>query len=318
VDEFYQVLGLDDKPTLMDETSSLYIIDEILENNIWQYLRPRSDNSKYFKDIKSLISLLKKESLSPERFLGLINNDIYYAVTSPLLSYDIGTYIVTISNEINVNPITDTFSSIELDPKKDLFDLGYNRGTLNIQYNFLKSLCNSKPNQRYWIKEISTSRREIKLSSQDISDIDIKNGFSYYNSYINSKVGFHDFYLNFGKNQLIIAINLAYVEDINGSYLVVKLYEPLPFDFDLKSTLWIVDKVSEPVKFNVSIFTEEYVVIKKDYIRGPNFKIEIKKQQGQTTPYYNYTQLFSSEYSSSMKQLQSYYQDKSVAINVDF
>lgn len=83
VDEFYPVLGFDDKPTLMDETSSVYLIDEILENNIWQYLRPRGDNSKYFRDIKSLISLLKRESLSPDKFLSLINNDIKNLTDDP-------------------------------------------------------------------------------------------------------------------------------------------------------------------------------------------------------------------------------------------
>ena len=42
-------------------------------------------------------------------FSGLINNDIYYGLTSQLPSYDLGSYTVTISSGVNENPISDTF-----------------------------------------------------------------------------------------------------------------------------------------------------------------------------------------------------------------
>ena len=48
-------------------------------------------------------------SNSAVTFSGLINNDIYYGVTSQLPSYELGTYTVTISSGVNDNPISDTF-----------------------------------------------------------------------------------------------------------------------------------------------------------------------------------------------------------------
>ena len=62
-----------------------------------------------------------------------------------------------------------------------------------------------------------------------------------------------DFYLNFGNNELIIANNVAYSEDpdTGESTLLIKLYEPLPEAYDIKSELWLVDKVAESVSFNV-------------------------------------------------------------------
>ena len=42
-----------------------------------------------------------------------------------------------------VNPTTDLYSSITLDPQRDLASRGYNRGALDIQYNFLRNLFNS-------------------------------------------------------------------------------------------------------------------------------------------------------------------------------
>lgn len=216
------------------------------------------------------------------------------------------------------NAETQTYSSINIDPKKDVYSRGFNRGKVNIQYNFLKNLFNSSVSNRYWIKEISTSRTEIKLSSQDISDLQIEDGFNTYQVYSSNKNYFTDFYLNFGLNKLVISTNVAYVEDDNGSYLLIKLYEPLPLEFDLKDTLWIVDKLAESVSFDVDTQVEPDQVANEFSLRGPNFKVSVNKSVGQTTPYYNYAGLFSSNMSSSMQQLQSYYDDNAININVDY
>jgi len=156
----------------------------------------------------------------------------------------------------NVRSEDNLYSSIDLKPKEDLRDRGYDRGTLNIQYNFLRRLFNSSRSNRYWIKQISTSRTELKLSSQVLSDRSIELGFTNYQLYIQDKNYYPDFYLNFGDNQLIICTNAAYTEDDDGAYLLIKLYEPLPFDFDLKSELWIVDKIAESARYLVDIQIE--------------------------------------------------------------
>lgn len=216
------------------------------------------------------------------------------------------------------NPQNNTYSSLTLDPEKDLKNRGYNRGNLNIQYNFYKRLFNSAFGNYYWIKEISTSRTELKLASQTISDDSILNGFSQYQSYISTKNYYPIFYLNFGNNQTIIANNVSYTEDEDGSYLLIKLYEPLDVDFDVKSQLWIIDKVAESVSYNVTITVEAEDTNEINKLRGPNFSVRINDKNGQSTPYYNYNNLLSSPVSSSYQKLLSYYQDRSVAINVDY
>jgi hypothetical protein len=216
------------------------------------------------------------------------------------------------------NPKNNTYSALTLDPEKDLKNRGYNRGNLNIQYNFYKRLFNSAFGTFYWIKEISPSRTELKLASQTISDDAILNGFSQYQSYISNKNYYPVFYLNLGNNQTIIASNVSYTEDEDGSYLLIKLYEPLDADFDLKSQLWIIDKVAESVSYNVSITVEAENIDQVNRLRGPNFNVQINDKNGQTTPYYNYDNLLASPISSSYQKLLSYYQDKSVAINVDY
>ena len=229
-------------------------------------------------------------------------------------NYNLETYVKT----SEVNSGTNKFTSILLDPEKDVKSEGYTRGKVTIQYNFLKNLFNSNYGKFYWIKEISPSRFELKLSSQNIPGSDMQSGLDQFQTYINQKNYFGDFYLNFGSNNLIIAVNAAYVNDGNNSYILIKLYEPLPIDFDVKDKLWIVDKISQSTSFEVDIQVESEIVTEQNRLRGPNFKVITTQKVGQTTPYYSYNNLFSSPVSSSIQQLMSYYDDKAVSINVDY
>jgi hypothetical protein len=219
---------------------------------------------------------------------------------------------------LTANPKNNTYSDLVLDPEKDLKNRGFNRGNLKIQYNFYKRLFNSAFNNNYWIKEISTSRTEIKLASQTLSNTNIVDGFSAYQTYISTKNYYPIFYLNFGNNQTVIATNVAYTEDEQGGYLLVKLYEPLPTEYDLKTQLWIVDKVAESVSFDVTIEVQSEQVQDLNRLRGPNYNVLLNTKNGQTTPYYNYNNLLASPVTSSYQKLLSYYQDKGIQINVDY
>src|SRR3989344_3702203 len=74
--QYFRVLGLHQMPKLMDEADSVAICDAILQDNEWEYIRPRSDTARYFNDLKNLISLLKRERLNPEEFENLIKKEI--------------------------------------------------------------------------------------------------------------------------------------------------------------------------------------------------------------------------------------------------
>jgi hypothetical protein len=243
-----------------------------------------------------------------ELFIYDENNFLLYS------DYDAFDYYPYLLN----NPKDNTFSALSLDPEKDLKNRGFNRGNLKIKYNFYTKLFNSSFGNYYWIKEISPSRKELKLASQTLSNDIIRSGFTSYQSYIATKNYYPVFFLNFGENEIISANNVAYTEDDDGSYLVIKLYEPLSSQFGLKSQLWIVDRVAEPVSFDVQITVEATTVTDLNKLRGPNFSVQINNKNGQTTPYYNYDNLLTSPVSSSYQKLLSYYEDKSVAINIDY
>ncbi len=76
IENYFGVLGRDEMPKIMDDSDIVALCDAIFQNNEWQYLRPRSDTSRYFNDLKSLISLLKRERINPEDFERSIKEEI--------------------------------------------------------------------------------------------------------------------------------------------------------------------------------------------------------------------------------------------------
>ncbi len=76
IEKYFRVLDLNEMPKLMNETDSIVLCDEILQNNEWEHIRPRSDISRYFSDLKNLISLLKRERMNPESFNNSIKREI--------------------------------------------------------------------------------------------------------------------------------------------------------------------------------------------------------------------------------------------------
>jgi hypothetical protein len=243
-----------------------------------------------------------------ELFIYDENNNLLFT------DYDASDYYPYIRN----NPQNNTYYELNLNPELDLKNRGFNRGILNITYNFNKKLFNSGFGTYYWIKEISSSRREIKLASQVLSNSVVRTGFAEYQSYISDQNYYPVFYLNFGNNNLIAANNVAYTEDDDGAYLFIKLYQELPTEYDLKTQLWIVDKVAQSVSYNIDIQVQTDNLEDINRLRGPNFSVRINDKNGQTTPYYNYDNLLTSPVSSSYQKLLSYYQDRSIAINVDY
>ena len=237
---------------------------------------------------------------------GLVLNSNYYVT-----EYNIGN---------NVNSVTNTTSVLELDPETDARVLGYNRGVVNVKYNFLTKWLLSAPDpaSNFWIKEISTSRTEIKAARQDLSNTQLANAFGTFNTALAADAYYPDFYLNFGADILVIAVNAVYVEEDGSGYVIFKLYEPLPDGFDVKSTFWVVTEAANPAEFNVSINVTPDTVLDYTQLQGPNFKVHIKDKVGQTTPYYNYLSLLSTSVTSSYQQLQSMMQEQGIDINVDY
>lgn len=219
-----------------------------------------------------------------------------------------------------IDPITGTTTELSLNPEADAKAAGYTRGVVDIKYNFFTKQLLSSPDpvQNFWIKEISTSRTEIKVARQDLSNTQLTNAFAAFNAILSADAYYPTFYLNFGNDIQIIGVNAVYVEEEGNGYIIFKLYEPLPIQFDTKSTFWVVTPVADPAEFNVAINVTPEVVLDTTPIKGPNFKVNVTDKIGQTTPYYSYANLFATSVTSSFQQLKSMMAEKGIQINVDY
>lgn len=220
---------------------------------------------------------------------------------------------------LNTTQNSSLFNQIELDPKSDLENLGYFSGQYDINYNFYRQLFLSNPNTNYFISEISQDRTEIKISNNNISYTDLGQSYLNYIATRNSRNFYSDFILNFGDNNTYIAVNVA-LDNVNTSIpsLYIKLYEPLPTNINLKDTLWLVESISEPYSFRINT---DFIAEEIDTtipLRGPNINIELNDKINLTTPYLNLSNLLNNSMTSSYQQLQSWLEEKSIEITIDY
>ena len=83
IEKHFHLLDFVSTPKLLDDTEAVVLVDELLQNGEWEYLRPRTDPAKYFHDLRGLISILKRERMSPEQFLLEVEGDIKKLETDP-------------------------------------------------------------------------------------------------------------------------------------------------------------------------------------------------------------------------------------------
>jgi hypothetical protein len=124
-----------------------------------------------------------------------------------------------------------------------------------------------------------------------------------------------DFLLNFGSNRTVIANNIQ----LDGNTVLIKLYDPLPPQFGVKSTLWVVEEVANATAYNVTfgeqILEEEDTSIQ---LKGPNLNLNLKDQINNSTETVSLSELDASPLTSSYQQLQSLFNEEGIQINVDY
>jgi hypothetical protein len=242
-----------------------------------------------------------------EYVVSTINNS-FQTVDYNYNTYSFPTDGTVVSNNIN---------SIEIDPTSDLSRKGITSGDYNVYYNFYRNYLQSSPsNQNIFIKEISADRTELKLSLLNFIPVEelesfkilVSNNLSFY---------FEDFYLNFGDNNLVIANNFDY----NPSTLeiLINLYQPLPSNINVNTPLWIVIKIANSLAFNIT-YTPEPITppVVTFGIKGPNFNLNIQDRINNSTDYTNYNSLLSNTLTSSINQIKSILEEKSIDISLDY
>ena len=245
---------------------------------------------------------------------------IEYVVTSPNLSYlnieyDYSRY----SFPLNGTVTSDSISDIIINPLGDVGSLGITSGNFNSYYNFYKNQLNTSPtNRNFFIKEISPDRTELLLKNpKELYDELVLNVNEFKTTLNDNLSFFQDFYLNFGDNILAVANNI----DINTEgEVLINLYNPLPANIGINSTLWIVTKIADSLAFNIT-FTPEPVKpsITASPLKGPNTNLPVKDVVNNSTDYLTYNTLITSSLlSTSYSQLNNIISSSGLKINVDY
>ena len=209
-------------------------------------------------------------------------------------------------------------SEFQISPGVDTENQGFFQGIYIAYYNFLvKHIGDSNTN--LFISEISSDRTEIRLDSNILSSLDIIEQTNNFIQFREDSNYFVDFYLNFGSNDLIIANNIKLSDETTDDpTVIVKLYEPLPPQFDLKNELWIVTTFNEPKAFNVEFPPEPILFQDFEFIASPNFNIPLKSEINNSTLNLSYNDIISSAPSSSQDQINSLLEESSINISVDY
>ena len=157
-----------------------------------------------------------------------------------------------ISSQVPFTNYSVTEGDVILTPSNDLERLGFYVGSYFITYEFYRPRLGSTLNTQYYISEISSDRTEIRLDSTQIENSLIISSSLEFIAYRDEASYFVDFYLNFGNNQQIIANNIELsLEDEDNPTVLIKLYDPLPSEFDVKSLCSVVEQISTPQAYNV-------------------------------------------------------------------
>jgi len=266
------------------------------------------------------VNLLAPQNLS--EYFGQQNDYIEYFVYdagSNLLNFNYSYKDFKLPSNSYIDPISGSLPIIEIDPIKDLQNLGYSSGEFKVQYNLFNNKL-SNPNAELFLKEISADRTELRVGSTILTNEQIENGAA---ALINEYTGsayFVDYLLNFGNNNQVVAVNVALNKVDSGYEILFKLYQPLPDNIQEKATLWVVKEKTNPYVFDINL-DKLILPTPGPQLRGPNFGIDIPNQNNVATSYQTYDSLVDSIQSISTKsyqQLLSLITSQSIDINVDY
>jgi hypothetical protein len=231
------------------------------------------------------------------------------------INYNYTNYSVT----SGFNSSTGAVTEINADPGRDLVNEGFEQGVYNVVYNFLREKVNTSQTNPLFIQQISSDRTELRLASNTLSNDEIEGATNSFITELNGSPFFEDFYLNFGNNNLALSINIALDDSDEEQYtIIVKLYEPLPTQFELKDTCWIVLQTAEVISFDVEFSPQVIQLEPPVFIKGPNLDLKIKDEVNNSNIYQNLNGLTSTILTSSKNDLENILNEKGIKIDVNY
>ena len=216
-----------------------------------------------------------------------------------LFIYDYNLKLLSSDYDFKNWKIIEGENSLELYPINDTYNKGYDSGIVYSIYNFINLELNSNYNSPYYISDISEDRTEIRIKSNILSNTDIESSFINLKSRLEDSNYFDEFYISFGENEYHIAVNVLLDTTTSPYSILIKLYDSLPTQYNVKDTLYVATKVAESQGYQI-IFTREDLVLDDIIsIKGPNFNANLQDSINNSTGFFNKSNLLKTSSSGS-------------------
>jgi len=231
---------------------------------------------------------------------------------------------------------------LQLDLQKELEEVGIERGSYKVVFNFIKNLLGNTENRSIFIKEISPNRKEVwltladSLSTEIVPDDDITitlgKQYNQFKRYTNRKYnkGCNNLVLNLGSNNIFKIVNariggITSNEELgesalgSGQNIYLKLYDELPTDIVEKQRAWIAQEDKRPYIENVNVYpaVEEE---KFNLIKGPNFEIDHEYSMKTETDFQSWNDLLDTTTGTTQQIVDRYFSGSlsGINLNVDY
>jgi hypothetical protein len=278
------------------------------------------DKQIYIQDVPSIELGGQTYTTSDDSLIASFNTDITFDSATDYVEY----FIYNANKELidSVQRLT-SFAiygeDLSISPEQDLESRAYTEGQYYTVYNFLRPLLSSSIVEPYYISEISTDRTEIRLASTNILGGDIVDSTTALKAAQLASPFQKDFNLNFGQNNLVIANNIL-LDETNPENITVliKLYEPLPEQYDIQSTCWAVEKIAESKAYLINIQVAYTVDSNNIQIKGPNFNLLQNSQSNKSTEYQTSNTLQETTDPNLKYQLNSILAETGIELNIDY
>ena len=230
-------------------------------------------------------------------------------------NYDYKNYTVTFDYNTQENSV----STVNVNPEEDVLKAGYEQGNYSITYNFFRNQLSSSIDNPFYIKQISSDRTEIRIANNNIGNPELEELVNNFKNELEESTYFEDFQVNFGNNNIFIANNILIDSSNEIQYTVlIKLYEPLESQFDVKDTLWITLQTADEVSYQVNFAPKVTLPPPPPKLKGPNFNIPLKDVVNNSTEYQNFTSINNTILTSSYNELQNILNQKGITVNIDY
>ena len=188
------------------------------------------------------------------------------------------------------------------DAPKILLDRGFISGKYKLKFNILRQKIFQTDSYPFYIKSISSDRREIKSTTPDTNNKILEGAVGAFMSEIESSPYFKEFTLNFGNDLLIPCINILLNKDSLSHEVLYKSLNPLPSSISNKSIFKVVEEIVDPFIIEYTISAPP-LVDNNIPLMGPNFNIDVRSKSSMPSTFKTYDNILEYGVTSSYNHL---------------